>query len=264
MSRMAFKDKVVVVTGASLGIGRATALAFGREGAKVVVNYRSHPEQAQEVVDLIQEAGSEAIAVQADVADQSAVEGLVQKAVERFGRLDIAVSNAAYSDRELFYLADMAGFRRTIDVTMWGAFYLVRAAAQQMIRQGGGGAICVVSSPHAFIPAPRAMAYNMAKAAIEQMARTAAIEVAPFRIRVNLVQPGWTDTPGELKFATRETLDAAGAKIPLGRLGTPEEMAEGILFLCDPANTYITGAALLIDGGISLPWWANRGSAAPA
>lgn len=264
MSRIAFKDKVVVVTGASLGIGRATALAFGREGAKVVVNYRSHPEQAEEVVQLIEEAGSQAIAVQADVADQAAVEGLVQKAVETFGRLDIAVSNAAYSDRELFYLADMAGFRRTIDVTMWGAFYLLRAATQQMIRQGQGGAICVVSSPHAFIPAPRAMAYNMAKAAIEHMARTAAIEVAPFRIRVNLVQPGWTDTPGELKFATRETLDSAGAKIPLGRLGTPEEMAEGILFLCDPANTYITGAALLIDGGISLPWWANRGSAAPA
>lgn len=264
MSRIAFKDKVVVVTGASLGIGRATALAFGREGAKVVVNYRSHPEQAEEVVQLIEEAGSQAIAVQADVADQAAVEGLVQKAVETFGRLDIAVSNAAYSDRELFYLADMAGFRRTIDVTMWGAFYLLRAATQQMIRQGQGGAICVVSSPHAFIPAPRAMAYNMAKAAIEHMARTAAIEVAPFRIRVNLVQPGWTDTPGELKFATRETLDSAGAKIPLGRLGTPEEMAEGILFLCDPANTYITGAALLIDGGISLPWWANRGSAGPA
>jgi glucose 1-dehydrogenase len=264
MSRVAFKDKVVVVTGASLGIGRATALAFGREGANVVVNYRSHPEQAQEVVDLIRDAGSQAIAVQADVADQAAVEGLVQKAVEAFGRLDIAVSNAAYSDRELFYLADMAGFRRTIDVTMWGAFYLLRAATQQMIKQGQGGAICVVSSPHAFIPAPRAMAYNMAKAAIEHMARTAAIEVAPFRIRVNLVQPGWTNTPGELKFATRETLDSAGAKIPLGRLGTPEEMAEGILFLCDPANTYITGAALLIDGGISLPWWANRGSAAPA
>jgi glucose 1-dehydrogenase len=158
----------------------------------------------------------------------------------------------------------MEGFRRTVDVTMWGAFYLMRAATQQMIRQGQGGAICLVSSPHAFIPAPRAMAYNMSKAAIEHMARTAAIEVAEHRIRINVVQPGWTDTPGELKFATRETLDTAGAKIPLGRLGNSEEMADGILFLCDPRNTYITGAALLIDGGISLPWWANRGSAAPA
>lgn len=256
--------KVAVVTGASLGIGRATAIAMARAGAKVVVNYRSHREQAEEVVAAVKQVGSQAVAVQGDVADQAAVEQLVAQAVQQFGRLDIAVSNAAYSDREVFYKAEMAGFRRTVDVTMWGAFYLMRAATQQLIKQGGGGAICIVSSPHAFIPAPRAMAYNMSKAAIEHMARTAAIEVAEHKIRINLVQPGWTDTPGELKFASRETLDTAGAKIPLGRLGNAEEMAEGILFLCDPKNEYITGAALLIDGGISLPWWANRGSAAPA
>lgn len=264
MTHLPFKDRVVVVTGASLGIGRATALAFGRAGAKVVVNYRSHKDQADEVVDLIRADGSEAISAQADVADQAAVEALISSTVKEFGRVDVAVSNAAYSDRELFYKADMAGFRRTVDVTMWGAFYLMRAASQQMIQQGGGGSICLVSSPHAFIPAPRAMAYNMSKAAIEHMARTAAIEVAEFKIRINLIQPGWTDTPGELKFASRETLDTAGAKIPLGRLGNAEEMAEGILFLCNPQNSYVTGAALLVDGGISLPWWANRGSAAPA
>lgn len=261
---MDFTGKVAVVTGASLGIGRATSLAFARAGAKIAVNYRSHRDQAEEVVREIEQLGSEAIAVQADVADQAAVEAMIGETVAKFGRLDVAVSNAAYSDRELFYQANMEGFRRTVDVTMWGAFYLMRAATQQMIRQGQGGAICLVSSPHAFIPAPRAMAYNMSKAAIEHMARTAAIEVAEHRIRINVVQPGWTDTPGELKFATRETLDTAGAKIPLGRLGNSEEMADGILFLCDPRNTYITGAALLIDGGISLPWWANRGSAAPA
>lgn len=261
---MDFKDSAVIITGASLGIGRECALAFGRSGASVVVNYRSHVDQAEEVAKLVREAGGRAIAVQADVADQEAVEQMVKRTVAEFGHLDIAVSNAAYSDRELFFQADMKGFRRTVDVTMWGAFYLMRAAAQQMIKQGRGGAICIVSSPHAFIPAPRAMAYNMSKAAIEHMARTAAIEVAEHRIRINCIQPGWTDTPGELKFASRETLDSAGAKIPLGRLGTPEEMADGILFLCNPKNTYITGAALLVDGGISLPWWANRGSAAPA
>jgi len=261
---MDFKDRVVIITGASLGIGRACALAFGKAGASVVVNYRSHADQAEEVVRLVREAGGKAIALQGDVADQSAVEKMVADTVSHFGRVDIAVSNAAYSDREVFFQADMAGFRRTVDVTMWGAFYLMRAAAQQMIKQGGGGAICIVSSPHAFIPAPRAMAYNMSKAAIEHMARTAASEVAEFKIRINLIQPGWTDTPGELKFASRETLDTAGAKIPMGRLGTAEEMADGVLFLCNPKNTYITGAALLVDGGISLPWWANRGSAAPA
>lgn len=263
MPAVDLKGRVAVVTGASLGIGRAAAIALGRAGASVIVNYRSHKEQADEAVAAVEEAGGKAVAVQADVADQSAVEGLVAAAVQHFGKLDIAISNAAYSDRERFFEADMAGFRRTVDVTMWGAFYLMRAATQQMIRQGGGGAIVLVSSPHAFIPAPRAMAYNMSKAALEHAAKTAAIEVAEYRIRINVIQPGWTDTPGERKFASEDTLQSAGAKIPLGRLGTPEEIAEGILFLSDPKHDYMTGACLLIDGGISLPWWANRGSAAP-
>jgi glucose 1-dehydrogenase len=264
MAEKPLQGQVAVVTGASLGIGRATAIALARAGASVVVNYRSHREQADEVVATIGSHGGQAIAVQADVADYDAVERMVAQAVDTFGRLDIAVSNAAYSDREVFYEADLKGFRRTVDVTMWGAFHLLRTASVQMIKQGGGGSIVLVSSPHAFIPAPRAMAYNMSKAAIEHMAKTAAIEVAEFRIRINIIQPGWTDTPGELKFASRETLDTAGAKIPLGRLGSPEEMGEAILFLVDPRNSYITGASLLVDGGISLPWWANRGSAAPA
>jgi glucose 1-dehydrogenase len=263
MSGVDLTGRVALVTGASLGIGRATAVAMARAGARVAVNYRSHADQAEEVVQAIRDAGSRAIKVQADVADQQAVEQVVAQTVEEFGKLDIAVSNAAYSDRDLFYQADMTGFRRTVDVTMWGAFYLLRAAAQQMIGQGDGGAIVMVSSPHAFIPAPRAMAYNMSKAAIEHMSKTAAIELAEHRVRVNVIQPGWTDTPGERKFASEETLQRAGAKIPLGRLGTPEEVAEGILFLSDPRNEYMTGACLLIDGGISLPWWAARGSAAP-
>jgi len=275
------QGQTAVVSGASLGIGRACAIALGKAGANVVVNYRSHDAQADEVVEIIRQSGAQAIKFKGDVALQESVENLVAQAVREFGRLDIAISNAVYSDREFFYEAEMAGFRRTIDVTMWGAFYLLRASAQQMIRQknaeeskvspaagapeaGQAGAVVLVSSPHAFIPAPRSMAYNMSKAAIEHMGRTAAIELAQFRIRVNTIQPGWTDTPGERKFATEDTLRTAGAKIPLGRLGTPEEMAEAILFLCDPRQSYLTGATLLVDGGISLPWWANRGSAAPA
>lgn len=258
------RGRVAVVSGASLGIGRATAIALGRSGASVVVNYRSHDDQAEEVVQAIRDAGAQAVKCKGDVSQIEAVDEIASTAIREFGRLDIAVTNAVYSDREYFYEADLAGFRRTIDVTMWGAFYLLRAAAQQMIRQGEGGAVVLVSSPHAFIPAPRSMAYNMSKAALEHMGRTAAIELAQFRIRVNIIQPGWTDTPGERKFATEDTLRTAATKIPLGRLGTPEEMGEAILFLCDPRNNYLTGATLLVDGGISLPWWANRGSAAPA
>lgn len=256
--------RVAIVSGASMGIGRATAIALAKAGAAVVVNYRSHDDLADEVVTAIRETGGNACKFKADVADQSAVQALVAFATTQFGRVDIAVTNAVYSDRELFYRADMEGFRRTVDVTMWGAFYVLRAAAQQMIAQKDGGAIVLVSSPHAFIPAPRSMAYNMSKAALEHMGRTAAIELAEFRIRVNIIQPGWTDTPGERKFASEDVLQTAGAKIPLGRLGTSEEIADGILFLCNPQNSYMTGATLLIDGGISLPWWANRGSAAPA
>jgi glucose 1-dehydrogenase len=257
------KGRVALVTGASLGIGRATAVALARAGASVAINYRSHAEEAEQVAQAVRDAGAKALVLQADVSDYDAVEKMAADTVAEFGKLDIAISNAAYSDRDVFFEADMAGFRRTVDVTLWGAFHLLRAATRQMISQGDGGSIVLVSSPHAFIPAPRAMAYNMSKAGLEHMARTAAIEVAEHRIRVNVIQPGWTDTPGERKFADEETLQRAGAKIPLGRLGTPEEMAEGILFLCDPAHDYMTGATLLIDGGISLPWWANRGSAAP-
>ncbi len=256
MSEADLRGKTAVVTGASLGIGRAAAMALGRAGANVVVNYRSHDEDAEDVVRAICQAGSQAIKVQANVADHSAVERLIAQATKHFGSVDIAISNAAYSDRERFYEADMDKFRRTINVTMWGAYYLLRAAVQQMIRQGTGGTVVMVSSPHASIPFPTAMAYNMSKAAIDQMAKTAALEVARFGIRVNIIHPGWIDTPGERKFSTEQALQAAGSFIPLGRLGTSEEIAEAILVLCDPKHSYMTGATLLVDGGISLPWWS--------
>jgi glucose 1-dehydrogenase len=104
------------------------------------------------------------------------------------------------------------------------------------------------------------MAYNMAKAAEDQMARTAALELVRHRIRVNIVYPGWTDTPGERKFFTEEVLKAAAAALPPGRLARPEEIARGILFLLDPASEYINGTTLVIDGGASLPWWSKRGT----
>jgi glucose 1-dehydrogenase len=263
MSAQFLAGQVAVVTGASRGIGRGAALALAKAGARVVLNYRSGHDEAASAVAEIEGLGSQAIALAGDVSNQADVEKLVAEAAKRFGRVDIAVSNAAYSDREPFYSADMAGFRRTVDVTMWGAFYLLRAAANQMIAQGGPASIVLVSSPHAYTPVPRAMAYNMSKAALDQMARTAAIELSEYRIRVNMIHPGWIDTPGERKFASEDTLTAAGAKIPLGRLGNSDEIGRGIAFLCDPANDYMTGSSLLIDGGITLPWWANRGSAAP-
>ena len=200
--------RVALVTGASRGIGLATGVALAQAGASVAFNYRQDAGEATAAVAEIERRGGRAILVPADVGDQSAVERLVATTVEAFGRLDIAVSNAAFSDREPFYEANMDGFHRTVQVTMWGAFYLVRAAAQQMIAQRRvderlGSSIVVVSSPHAYTPIPRSMAYNMSKAAIDQMARTAAIELVEHKIRVNVVTPGWIDTPGEPQVRQR-------------------------------------------------------------
>jgi glucose 1-dehydrogenase len=252
--------QAALVTGASAGIGRATALALAQAGADVAINYLTYPEAAEEVAAQVRALGRRALLWPADVADQAAVEAMVERTAAEWGRLDILVANAAYSDEEPFHTADMAGFRRTIDVTMWGAFHSLRAAAVQMIRQGHGGNLVVVSSTHAQDPFPTSMAYNMAKAAIDSMARTAAVELLPHRIRVNIVYPGWTDTPGERKFFSEEALRRAGAALPLGRLGRPEEVARGIVFLVDPASEYVTGSTLSIDGGIRLPWWSRRGS----
>lgn len=252
--------KVALITGASSGIGRATALRLAREGADVALNYLTIPEGAEQTAKEIRALGRKALLLPVDVTDQSAVDGMAAKAAKELGRIDIFVSSAVYSDREPFTTANMAGFRKTIDVSMWGAFYSLRACANQMIAQGQGGAVVIVSSPHAQIAFPNCMAYNMAKAALDQMAKSAALELLPHKIKVNVIYPGWTDTPGERKFFTEETLRAAAKSTPMGRLATADEIAHGIFFLIDPDTQYMTGSTLIMDGGLALPWWSRRGT----
>ena len=203
--------------------------------------------------------GRRAIALETDVRGSEAMEAAVEWVVRAFGRLDVLVLSAVYSDREPFLDADLDGFRKTLDVSMMGAFYALRAGCRQMVKQGQGGSVVVISSPHAHAAVPTCMAYNMAKAANDQMARTAAVELLPHHIRVNLIYPGWTDTPGERKYFTEEQLQGFAAKLPQGRLMQPEEVARGVVFLCDPASASITGTTLSIDGGTQLPWWSQRG-----
>lgn len=260
---MELQGQVALVTGAGRGIGRATALALAEAGADVALNDLDDRAEVQEVAAGVRRAGRRALVLPGDVARQEVVEGLVESTVAAWGRLDIAVANAYYSEREPFWTADMDRFRRTIDVTMWGAFYTLRAATRRLIAQGDGGSLVVIGSPHAVFAVPLAMAYNMAKAAVDHMVRTAAIELAEYRIRVNVIHPGWIDTPGERQHATEAEIQRGAAKLPWKRLGRPDEVARGVVFLCDPRSDYITGSTLSIDGGITLPWWTNRGSAVP-
>ncbi len=247
--------KTALVTGAGRGIGRGIAEQLAAAGAAVTLldlNEKDLADVARRCDELAPQGVTASWSI-VDVVDSEAVGGAVRSIVAGAGRLDIAVSNAAYSDRQMMLDADPAGFEKTINVTMWGAYHTARHAAESM-RQTGGGNIVVIGSPHAHLPMPGAMAYNMAKAAIDQMARTAAVELAGDGIRVNIIHPGWIDTPGERKFFTEETLAAEAAKLPLRRLGRPDEIGRGVVFLCDPASAYITGSTLTIDGGIQLPW----------
>ena len=251
---MPLTDQVALVTGAASGIGRATALALARSGASVAVNDISP--RVSEVADEIRALGRTAWACPADVSDPAAMEAIVAG----LPRLDLFVSSAVFSEREPFTTADLAGFRKTIDVTMYGAYYGLRAAANKMLTQGTGGAAVIVSSPHGQIAFPNCMAYNMAKAAIDMMMKTAATELLPDKIRVNAVYPGWTDTPGERKFLDDAAIRQAAAQQPLGRLATPEEIADAVVYLCGPSAGFITGTILHVDGGLFLPWWSRRGT----
>jgi glucose 1-dehydrogenase len=249
---MDWSGKVSMVTGASRGIGRAIALEMAKAGASVAINCLCEDDDSHEAEEVLRATGRPVLVCYGDVADYQMLESNVAAVVENFGHLDIAVANAAYSERELFCGADLKAFRRTVDVTMWGAFHLFRVAANQMIRQATGGVLLAVSSPHAFIPVPKSMAYNMAKAAVDHMARTAAVELAEHRIRVNILYPGWTDTPGERRFNNEEQMAMSSQHMLWKRLARPEEIARAAVFLCDPANNYISGGSLIVDAAQSL------------
>jgi glucose 1-dehydrogenase len=250
---MKLKGKVALITGASRGIGRACAIEFAREGADVAINYRSHADEAEEVARAVREAGRRAVVLQGDVADRKRDEELVETTVAELGRLDILVANAANSVRKPFIELTESDMADTLAVTLWGVFHCCQFAARRMVTQGEGGNIVVVSSPHAWFPLKNCVPYNTAKAGINQMALTIANELAKYRIRVNLVEPGWTDTPGEREFATEEQLAEGGRRIPLGRLGRADEIARGVVYLASEDASYVTASNLRIDGGFVLP-----------
>jgi glucose 1-dehydrogenase len=255
MSGRRFEGRVALVSGAARGIGRAIAVELAREGASVVVNDILGREQAAGAMEEIAALGAgagRAHFVQADVSDRAAVDALVNEAVGTFGRLDFLVNNAAWSVRKPLLDLDPADVERTWAVTLWGVFHLSQLAARAMVTCGNGGAILTVSSVHGWRPYPNASAYNGAKAAVTQMALTWAVELAPHGIRVNVLEPGWTDTPGERAFKSGEQLAEAGRGLLLGRLSGAGEMARVAAFLLSDEAAYVTGSVLRADGGYAI------------
>jgi glucose 1-dehydrogenase len=251
-----FDGQVALITGASRGIGRGIALTLAAEGADLVVNYRTHPDEAEEVAAAARSMGRRVLVWQADVADRTAQEAMFAAAVDHFGHLDIAVANAAYSIRELVIEAKWEHVLRTIEVSQFGVFHTCQLAAQQMVRQGvsprhrSAGKIIVISSVHAEMPVPTSAAYNMAKAAINHLVSTMAVELASHHININAINPGWIDTPGERSFFTEEEIQAGGKQLPWGRLGTAEEIGRAAAYLASDEADYVTGTMLRVDGGL--------------
>lgn len=244
-----FDNKVALITGASRGIGRGVALRLAAEGADVVVNYRTHPDEAHAVADQITGMGRRALVVQADVADRDAMERMFAQAVSVLGRLDIVVPNAAVSIREPVLTAAWEHVHRTLEVSQFGVFHACQLGAQQMARQGEGGKIIIISSIHAEIAFPNSAAYNMAKAAINHLCETMAAELTAQRINVNVINPGWIDTPGERAFASEQDIREGAKRMPWGRLGTADDIAAAVAFLASVDADYITGTMLRVDGG---------------
>lgn len=192
---MQLQDKVAVITGSSLGIGSAIALTFAKEGAAVAIDYRSHPDEAKEIVDQVEGFGGKAIPVRADVSNPGDVKNLIQKAVEEFGRLDVMVNNAGVEEKMPFLDTPLEVWNKMIAVNLTGAWLGCQEAARQMVNQGGPGRIINISSVHEDLPMPTNSPYCAAKGGIKMLMRTIAVELAPHNITVNNIAPGAVDTP---------------------------------------------------------------------
>ncbi len=249
----ALEGRVALVTGAARGIGRAIALDLAHAGADIAINDRELDERTDDLARAITALGRRASAHAADVADQSAVAAMVAAVVAAHGRLDILVNNAGLQIWEPFLHITEAALGRILDVDLKGVVWCGQATAHQMIRQGTGGRIVNISSVHAVTSWATAAAYDAAKAGVARLTATMALELAPHGITVNAVGPGWVDTPINARFLrTPEERAAVAASIPLGRIARPEEIGALVAVLCSPVAAYMTGAFLLIDGGLAL------------
>lgn len=249
---MSLDGRVAIITGAGRGIGQAIAEELARAGSHIAFCDVCDEAAAGDTLSRIAKAGRQGMFVQADVSDRAAVEKMFADVLARFGHIDILVNNAARNIRKPLIDLDVSDVKVVWDVALWGVFHFSQLAARQMVKQKAGN-IVVISSVHAERAFANSTAYNGAKAAVNQMALTWATELAPHGVRVNIVEPGWTDTPGERAFFTEQELQEGGRKLPLGRLGRPQEIASAVRFLVSDQASYMTGSCVRVDGGILLP-----------
>ena len=247
---MRFENKVVIVTGSSRGIGRGIAVAFGQEGASVVVNYNSNSGAANEVVKAIQASGSKAIAIQADVSDFSEAAALIKQAIDEFGDLHILVNNAGTTRDGLIMTMKERDWDFVLNTNLKSTFNCSRAAVRYMLRKRYGRIINVTSVSGQIGNAGQTN-YSASKAGQIGFTKALAREVASRKITVNAVAPGFITT--DLTESLPEDLKA-GLKdlIPLGRIGTPDEVAKAVLYLASDDAAYVTGHILSIDGGMAM------------
>jgi glucose 1-dehydrogenase len=242
---MKLAGKTALVTGAGRGIGKGIALALAEAGADLVINDRPGSPDLAETAEEIRQLGRTCTAIEVDAFARTGCEQLTEQA----GDLDILVSNPAFVSRERFldYPPDL--FEQTLRGTLVAGFHISQLVARRMVERGEGGKIVFISSVQAEMPIALCVAYGAAKAGLNHMMRTIAVELSEHRINVNAIEPGWIDTPGEHETFGDERIEQEAGLLPWGRLGTPADIGQAAAFLCSSEADYITGSVLAVDGG---------------
>ena len=251
---MLLKGRKALVTGGSSGIGKATALRLGREGADVCVNYYAEQERtdAEAAIGAIESEGRKAVALQADVGDEAQVEQLFARAKEKLGGIDLLVNNAGIEKQIALVDMRLSDWEAVLTTNLTGSFLCLREAAKLMIA-GGGGVIVNMSSVHEFIPWPGFAHYCASKGGMKLLMETAARELAENKIRVLNIAPGAISTPiNKWVLDDPEARHSVEEEVPLGRFGKPDEIAAAVAWVASDEAAYITGTTIVVDGGMSL------------
>ena len=247
---MIFENKIALVTGASRGIGKAIALKLAAEGAKVAINFAGNVAKAEEVKAAIESAGSEALLVQADVSNVEAVDEMIAKVVDKFGKIDILINNAGITRDNLLMRMKDSDFDEVINTNLKGVFNCTKAVSKLMMKQRSGR-IVNMASIVAITGNAGQTNYAAAKAGIIGFSKSAAKELAARGITVNVVAPGFIET--DMTAVLPEKIKESMLKeIPLGRIGSPEDIANAVKFLVSDEAAYITGQVIRVDGGMSM------------